>query len=106
MRRHIEFEEENGVRILVECEDRARGSVCRGEAKVPLIERSSQTFGEAMKVIGSVTEALWRTISGVKHAPTECEVTFGIKITSDVGVLIASTGAEANIEVTLKWGKD
>jgi Trypsin-co-occurring domain 1 len=43
-------------------------------------------------------------VSRLARAPTEVEVTFGLKATGEVGnIAIAKAGAEANIEVRLKW---
>lgn len=43
--------------------------------------------------------------AGLASAPQKIEASFGIKLTGEMGVLLASTTAEANIEITLTWDR-
>ncbi len=51
----------------------------------------------AANIIGKVRE--------LKDSPDEVEVKFGVKMTAEMGAVIASANVEGNYEITLKWKK-
>jgi hypothetical protein len=47
--------------------------------------------------------ALVDGLRGMADAPDEVQVTFGIRLSGEMGAVIAKTSAEANFEVVLRW---
>lgn len=74
----------------------------RGEDSTTVATR---TFEKGMKLISTCAEQIAETVQRVSDAarPEEVEVKFGVKLSGEAGALIAKTGSEAHMEVTLKW---
>ncbi len=72
------------------------------EAKAP-----TRAFAKGMQLIRTCAEQVADTVRKVNEAvrPDEVEVKFGVKITGETGALIAKSGTEAQLEVTLKWAE-
>ncbi len=68
-------------------------------------EAQSGAFKKGMRLIRACAEQVADTVRKVRTAarPDEVEVKFGVKLTGETGALIAKTGTEAQMEVTLKW---
>ncbi len=68
---------------------------------------AKRTFEKGMGLIRTCAEQVADTIGKVDKAisPDEVEVKFGVKLTGQAGALIAKKGAEAHMEVTLKWNR-
>ena len=47
--------------------------------------------------------ALVDGLRGMVDAPDEIQVTFGIRLSGEVGAVIAKTSADANFEVSMRW---
>lgn len=72
-----------------------------------LVEEAKRTLDDALSVVEPVTKkVIDRLRSGLTQDANEVEVKFGLKLTSETGVVFASAGGEVNFEVTLKWKKD
>ncbi len=64
-------------------------------------------FKKGMRLIRACAEEVADTVRKVseKARPDEVEVKFGVKLSGETGALIAKTGTEAHMEVTLKWAE-
>lgn len=60
-------------------------------------------FAKALDTIRDAAGLLLETLVGLPQAPAECELSFGVKLSSEAGVLLAKAGAEANFTITLTW---
>jgi Trypsin-co-occurring domain 1 len=111
---YIEFADDAGGTILIEVdvaevapppgvEKAGLRDFLRGKASV--VATAEATFADAVESgVDRVARAVEAAVSRLARAPTEVEVTFGLKATGEVGnIAIAKAGAEANIEVRLKW---
>ena len=104
MKRLIEYPLEGGGVILVEVDGvEPTGSRVRGGSPAEVAERARQTFEASLERIKPAAAAIIAKIRELSDKPEEIGVEFGIKLSAEAGVVIASTGVEANFKVTLLW---
>lgn len=105
MKRLVEFPLEEGSFILVEVDvpdESGMVPASRGE----VIERAQQTFEQALDKIRPAAQSIIVKLRNLNDPPDEVEVEFGLKMSAEVGAIIASASAEANYKVTLTWKKE
>lgn len=70
-----------------------------------VVEKSSMAIENALKTIQTMAQKVVNTISAIplSERPTEIEVSFGIKLTSDATAFVVNAGVEAQINVKLGW---
>jgi hypothetical protein len=97
----VEFELGNGGSVAVEVRSGAgMERVGRGSRAIRDVRTS---FEEAL---GDVRDAAAAALSQFQHMPTtpdEVEIAFGVKFDAQVGAVIAQTGVEGNLQVTVRW---
>lgn len=99
MKRVIEFNH-GSANILVEMEEEApRGDRLSGRDGT--IGKAKQSFEEAVAAIGPIAETIMRQLSEL--GPESVNVEFGIKFTSQAGVILASSAVEGHCKVALTW---
>lgn len=104
MKRLIEFPLEGGGSMVAEVEDHVTGgSTVRGATPVAVAEKAQQTFEESVEKIKPAASAIITTLRQLSDQPEQIAVEFGIKLSGTAGVVLASTGVEANFKVTLTW---
>ncbi len=106
-----QFRLEDGTTFLVEV-DRPRpqsGSVERIAAVNAdrLVYEASQTLEAALDSIKPVASTvISRLKTGLTRPADEIEVTFGLKLMAEAGVVFGSVGGDVTFEVKLKWEKE
>lgn len=70
-----------------------------------VIVQAQTSFGDAMDKIKPIAANIIRQVRELKDSPDEVEVKFGVKMTAEMGIVIASANVEGNYEITLKWKK-
>jgi Trypsin-co-occurring domain 1 len=106
MKRLVEFPTEDGGSILVEVDDEARlgsGSTLRGGAATLMIEKARITYEEALDKIKAAADTIITKMRSLPESPDEVSVEFGIKMSADIGAILASTSAEAQFTLHLTW---
>jgi NTP-dependent ternary system trypsin peptidase co-occuring protein len=106
MKRLIEFPTEDGGSLLVEVDDDSRlgaGSTLRGGPGSMVIEKARVTYEEALDKIKGAAETIIIKMKELPHSPDEITVEFGIKLTADIGAILASTSTEAQFTLRLTW---
>jgi hypothetical protein len=102
----VEFPLDAGGTVLVDVDDVARiGAVRRGLAPSELITRADQSVEAAFARVKPAAAALVADLRSVADPPDQIEVTFGIRLSGEVGAVIAKTAAEANFSVRLSWSR-
>lgn len=104
MKRLVEFPLEEGGVILVEVEapeETGMVPAAREERGVP--ERARQTFESAWEKVRPAASAIVGKLRALHDPPDKVEVTFGLKMNGEAGVILAAAGVEANFKVTLTW---
>lgn len=111
MTSYIQFTTADQSTILVEVEDEEVYSP-PGVEKAGLGDRlndgviaAQRTFEEAVqKTIKNNVEAFVTSVQSLSTPPTEVEITFGLKVTGEVGnVAVGKAGGEVNYSVKLAW---
>lgn len=104
MKRLIEFPLENGGSILVEVDEpRADGGTMRSARPTEIVEKAKQTFETALEKIRPAASAIITKLRDLSEPADQIGVEFGIKLSAEAGVVLASAGVEANYTVTLTW---
>jgi hypothetical protein len=109
MKKLITFPLKEGGEVVIEVEE----AETEGGERVPVArrlappERASQTLEEALQKVFPAIKALAEKLHSLDLKPDEVELTFGIKLSTSLGALIAAAGTEANFDITLHWyGKE
>lgn len=105
MRRLAEFPLVAGGSVIVEVDEPggAEGGIVRAARPGEAVVRAGQTLEAAVEKIKPIATAFITRLREGVQAPDEIEVEFGIKLSTEAGVVITSSGMEANFKVTLTW---
>jgi hypothetical protein len=101
----IEFPLESGESIFVEVDEAAQIDDRIG-LRDQVVDKATQTFESALETVKPIANAIIAKIGSLKQPADEVEVKFGIKISAQIGAVVASGNSEVNYEITLKWKKD
>ena|SRR5271157_5192442 len=104
MKKYIDFLLEGTEKIRVEVSG-DEGRVTRGDPK-DVIEPATVAFDAALAKLGPICSAIVQQARGLIDQPEEFSVEFGVKLSAEAGVVIASAAAEANLKVSVKWTKE
>jgi hypothetical protein len=105
VKRIVEFPLESGEFILVEVDEAAQTDDRIG-LRDQVVDKATQTFESALETVKPIANAIIAKIGSLKQPADEVEVKFGIKISAQLGAVVASGNSEVNYEITLKWKKD
>ncbi|MTJ09561.1 MULTISPECIES: CU044_2847 family protein [unclassified Anabaena] len=98
----------DGGAILVEVEAPKKRQEQGAEraANLPpgIVTEAKQTFEEAIKQIKPVVTTIANQFKDLNTQ--EMEVKFGVKLSTEAGVILTSVGGEVNFEITVKWSKE
>lgn len=105
---YLEFEGENGEKLLVEVEASAnsgRVPVSRGGDGSPDTTKTGKKLEEALTPLRTIASSVINKLKGLELQPDEVSLELGMKITAESGVVLAKAGGEAHLQVTLTWKK-
>jgi hypothetical protein len=111
MKRIVEFPLEDGDSILVEVDEPAQTDSRIGipDDRIGITDRifprSTQSFESAFKSVKPIANAVLNKVNSLNQPADEVEVKFGVKITAELGAIVASGKSEVNYEITLKWNR-
>lgn len=109
MKQIVKFDLESGESILVEV-DRAEQNDGRISNRMGLTDKVAQkakhTFESALDKIKPLTNVIMTKVRSLNEPADEVEVKFGIKMSAELGAVIASGNGEVNYEITLKWQRN
>lgn len=107
MIRRLEFPLEDGGTFLVEVdESEPESALKRAGAVGEVVERAQQTFQSALENLKPAAAAILAKIRELSEAPDEVAVEFGIKLSTEFGVVLAKATGEGNYKITLRWKKE
>jgi hypothetical protein len=102
----VEFPFEGGGSVFVEVDEvRSDGALRRGLGPTELISKADATVEAAFARVKPAAVALVQGLRDLVDAPDEIQVSFGIRLSGEVGAVIAKTSADANFEVVMRWHK-
>lgn len=106
MKHLVEFPLESGGYITVEVEESlpvpTDDRIGIGDQ---MAYRAKQSFETALSKIEPVANTIITKIRGLNQPADEVEVKFGLKMSAELGAIVASGNAEVNYEITLKWNQ-
>jgi hypothetical protein len=100
----VAFTLAGGNAVLVETDDdRGQGQmqISRGDATSTVV-KASEGFEEAMAHITPIAEKMLKALTAINTDLEEVGLEFGIKLSGEVGVIVAKSTAEAHCKVSLK----
>jgi hypothetical protein len=102
VKRIVEFPLESGGFVLVEVDEPAPTDdrISLGDE---VTQKARQTFESTLEKVKPVANAIMTKVRSLNEPADEVEVKFGIKMSAELGAVIASGSAEVNYELTLKW---
>lgn len=107
MKRLVEFPLEGGGFVMAEVDSaEAAGGTVRGLHAADVAVKAQQTFEAAMERVKPTASAIIAKLRELSDQPEQVAVEFGIKLSAAAGVVLASSGVEANFKVTLTWKRD
>jgi len=72
-----------------------------------LKEDLKKKFSEIMELVEQTAKSAHEGYKNIPEdvKPREMELSFGIKLNAEKGLIFSKAGGEGNFQVTLKWGK-
>lgn len=67
--------------------------------------RDKIDFDEALATIRAAAESMAQGLIQLPSAPAAVEITFGVKLSTELGAFVAKASGEANFTVKLAWSK-
>ncbi len=106
MKQLVEFPLENGESIFVEIEETTPTPT---DDRIGIVDnvatRAKQTFSQAIAKIQPIANGVINKVRNLDQPADEVQVKFGLKMSANLGAVIASGNGEVNLEITLKWNK-
>ncbi|MGE7386752.1 CU044_2847 family protein [Streptomyces sp. NPDC004126] len=88
------------VRVQIREVDESLARVGRGGGPVV---RASRSFGEMLDGIRPLADGFVGRLAGLAHRPDEITLEFGVSLSAEADIVVASTATQANFAVTLTW---
>lgn len=105
MKRIVEFPLESGGSILVEVDEPALTDDRIG-LRDEVAQKAQKTFESALDSVKPLANAIMTKVRSLNQPADEVEVKFGVKMSAELGAVIASGNGEVNYEITLKWNRE
>ncbi|MEU1021033.1 CU044_2847 family protein [Streptomyces sp. NPDC005904] len=93
---------DESVRVQIREVDETLVRVGRGGRPIARAERS---FGQMLDTVRPVAESFVGRFRGLSNAPDEITLEFGVSLSAEADVVIASTATAANFSVSLTWNR-
>lgn len=98
----VEYEIEDGFKVLVKLQDEQAGLVEASNTSDVVIVKAENKFGEALESVHRSALVIKNKLENMRA--DEVEVKFGLTTTGKLGnFAIGEVGVNANYEITLKW---
>ena len=102
MTRVAEIPLEGGGTILMEVAAATPAVRGRGGLDVLAIE---EPLDRMLAGLGPTTRVILDQLAALADAPQEIEVEFGVKLSADARIIIASAGGEATFRIAMRWSR-
>lgn len=99
----VEFPATSGPPIVVDVQDEDLGVIPAGVDPGQVVRRASITFDQVLQQVRSIAQSAAETMHMSTHSPSEVQINFAVKLSADLGAVLARAGTEATFEMTLKW---
>jgi Trypsin-co-occurring domain 1 len=102
-----QFMLEDGTPFLVEIDEPQQTSAIQRVTSVntgKLVYQAKRTLEESLDQVKPVAATILKKLkSGLTTPADEIEVTFGLKLNVEAGIIFSSVGTDVTFEVKLKW---
>jgi len=106
MKQLIEYLLEDGSTMIVEVDQpEPDGGLIEAARPDEVAGTAKDTLEKSIQKVRPAADAVLKEMRKLVDKPDEISVAFGIKLSAQVGAVLASTSVEANYTVTLKWKK-
>ncbi|GAB3059249.1 CU044_2847 family protein [Micromonospora schwarzwaldensis] len=95
------FDLESGGSVVVEVDGKPGMTPAANAGKV--VREAGATFDRALSEVRDAASAALGQFQSMVHRPDEVEIVFGVQVTADAGAVIARTGVQGQLTVTLRW---
>jgi hypothetical protein len=68
-----------------------------------VVKRAEQSLGKMLAGVRPVAESFLGEFAGMGNAPDEISLEYGLSLSADANLVIATTATQANFKVTLTW---
>jgi hypothetical protein len=102
MKHLVEFPLEEGGSVVVEVDEPESEGTIRA-ARGDTIVKAKETLEQALNNVLPFTKSIVEKLHSMGNKPDEIEISFGVKLSTAAGAVIASATAEANFGVTVHW---
>ena len=102
MRHLVELPVGDAQTVSVEIEQAADGLGDVGRAG-QVADRATRSLGEMLAGVRPVAESFLGAFAGMASVPDEISLEYGLSLSADANLVIATTAAQANFKVTLTW---
>jgi NTP-dependent ternary system trypsin peptidase co-occuring protein len=89
--------------VLVETNDPPTQGQTRVSVSGAVVEKANQAFDAALAGIKPIANTVVAELTKVVAGASEISVQFGIKLSGNAGVILASSSAEGNCTISIKW---
>ena len=96
------FQLEDGSEIAVEVQAAPGEAERIANARDEIVDQTGRKFGDALRTVQKAAAEVLHGFSKTLE-PDELELAFGLKFSAKVGVVLASTDAEATLVLKAKW---
>jgi hypothetical protein len=97
---------QEGGTVVVEVDGAGRGPVTRGGRREELVTDASETFEQALDRVLPALRSLAARVSAAAQGPDEFTIEFGLRLSAEMGAIVAKTAGEANFSVSATWKRD
>ena len=102
MKHLVEFPLEDGGSIVIEVDEPESEGTIRA-ARGDTIVKAKETLEDALDEVLPMTRSVVEKLRSIGNRPDEIEISFGVKLSTTAGAVIACATAEANFDVTMRW---
>jgi Trypsin-co-occurring domain 1 len=90
--------------VGVEIEQAAEGLV-KVSRPGQVVARAAHSLGEMLAAIRPVADSFAGGFAGMANAPDEIGLEFGLSLSADANLVVATSAAQANFKVALTWSR-
>jgi hypothetical protein len=88
--------------VVMEVAEVSEG-VVRASRPGEVVATATESFQAALARFRPMAGAVVKQFRELGEGPEEISVEFGLKLTAEAGMVVAHTGGEANLKVSLRW---
>ncbi|WP_405095676.1 CU044_2847 family protein [Micromonospora sp. NBC_01412] len=97
----VEFALDGGGIVLVAVDDTP--GITPASTAEDVLRRAGMSFNRAIGQARDAASAALTEFRSMADRPDEVEISFGVQLSAEAGALIARTGVQGQLQVTVRW---